>query len=459
MKKIALPFKKKNGVTSDNTEVTSTVVINNDGSRIIPQTSTDTVVHEDNGVIKIGKKKYAVDLNRDNEPEGNIKDEAAMKQPIGKAEKWNLYAKIPNRRVAYASSDIGHKKGMIPLAESISREKLGDNWIVVIPLDGDKFWIAEKEEGNIVSDEIFTNFGMAKEQVLGKQVKKTRPIVAPETWGISGSTQASLSDLLGQKTPALRRFSLLSNYAPQILMAAMVVGVVGGSYYYFQNLEAKRIQEERDLAARRDKRIIVNDSDYPWYQTPVPIEFVNSCKGMMDASIRMIPGWAPQSPVCQYSEGRVVVTQGYLREPEGRIAWLRSAYEGADGNVSLSENANTASYSVSQPLTAEAGSFNRNAPWTDVNIRRVLVERFQNIGLSPNLVDDVSRANEDTAEKAIFNSVQMEISTGFFPEPLVEIMEDVPATVPETLIWDMKNNIWTLSMRVYHPAILPLGAI
>lgn len=452
-----LPISKKK--TAAAVLTAPAVTVHDDGRRDIPIGPALDVLNDDYGVLQVGKKKYAVDLFRTRMPEISIKEEARLIKPIGRAETWNLYAHLPNNRVAYGSAGIGHKKGHIPLAESIRTDLLGPDWIVVIPLDGEKHWIGRMDGGEVTGDEVFTDSKLAKEEIFGDRASRERPIIAPISWGIPGSTEARLSDIIGQKTPPLRKFGFISNNLPRILLLAVVLAVAGGAYYYFKVLSDKRIAQEREMEERRKKRVVVEDVDYPWYAAVRPEEFLEACARLFNDSIRTVPGWTGQPPVCQYASGKVVASLGYLREDDGRIGWMRAAYEDAQGGVSLDTTGNSATYTVSEDLVASSEDFKGIKPWTNENIQRVLVERFQNVGLQPKISTKASKTPQTAQDRPIFNSHSFSIGTGAFPMDIARLMSDIPAAVPQSLVWDQKANQWTLELIVYHEPILPLGAI
>lgn len=450
------PIRKK-----DKAAVSSapSVVVHDDGRRDIPVGPALDIINDDYGVIQIGKKKYAVDLFRSRMPEIAIKEEAKLIKPIGRAETWNLYTHIPNNRVAFGSAGVGHKKGHLPLAESIRRDLMGDDWIVVIRLDGDKHWIGRMKGGEVIGDEVFTDPQLAYDEIIGERASREHPIIAPAKWGIPGSMEVRLSDIIGQKTAPLRNFGFIANNLARILFLMLILGIGGSAYYYFKVLADRRIAEERDLEERRKKRIVVADTDYPWFQAVRPEEFITACARLFNESLRTVPGWTGQSPVCQYADGKVVATLGYVREDDGRIAWMRNAYDGASGQVSMDAIGNTASYTVSEELLAPKEGFRKIKPWSNENIQRVLVERFQNLGLHPKIVAKASKTPEEAQDRAIFNSHSLSIGTNVLPMDIARLMSDIPATVPQSLVWDQNTNQWTLDVTVYHEPILPLGAI
>lgn len=450
------PFKKKTVETS----TSSGVSVDPDGRRVIPAGPAQEVVVEGAGVVAIGKKKYAVNLYRQ-QSDDSPKILAKNTPSVGDAEKWNLYAKAPGNNIILGSTDLGHRKGQLPLGESIRNDLLGPNWTVIALLSDSKVIILKMERGIIVSDEVFNNIDLAREEVMHDRAAPDHPIIAPAGWNIAGATQADLSDLVGQKTPALQKVGFLANNLPRILFFLLMAGVVAFGYYYFKVLGDRAAAEEREMAERRAKRIVVNDNQYPWYETARPEEFLITCANLINDSLRVVPGWVIQPAVCQYTDKKVAATFVYLREDDGRIAWLRKVYEGSPGNVSLDVVGNNGTYLVSKELKSSKELFKETKPWTDENIQRVLVERFQNVGLHPKITSKKTKAPESaqtTQEIPIFNSHTLNLTVGAFPMDIVKMMSDIPATVPKSLIWDPSTNQWTLEVNVYHPAILPLGA-
>lgn len=452
-----LPISKKKEAAA--ASAAPALTIHDNGRRDIPVGPAVDVLNDDHGVIQIGKKKYAVDLFRTRMPETSIKEEAKLIKPIGRAETWNLYAPIPNNRLAYGSAGIGHKKGQIPLGESLRTDLLGPDWIVAVRLDGNKHWIGRMDAGEVTGDEVFTDPELAQNELFGDRATPERPIIAPADWGIPGSTQARLSDIVGQKTAPLRKFGFIANNLARILFLSVVLAVAGGAYYYFKVLSDQREAEIRDMEERRKKRVVVADADYPWYEAVRPEKFLEACARLFNESLRIVPGWTGQPPVCQYASGKVVATLGYLREDDGRISWMRAAYDGAEGSVSLDEAGNGASYTVSEDLVAPQEEFRGIKPWSNQNVQRVLVERFQNVGLQPKIATKASKTPEAAQDRPIFNSHSFSIGTSTFPMDIARLMSDIPATVPQSLVWDQNANQWTLDLIVYHEPILPLGAI
>ena len=435
-------------------------VVHEDGRRDFPKASSKIMVSmEDKSVIRIGKKRYAVDLLRRIPTDGDIKQEASKLGSFGLAQNWNVYARTSDGRLAFGSPDLGHKKGQLPLAESLRSDLLGDSWIVAVKLEQERFWVGKKQNGTIEFDEVLQTEDLARSQIISDKVSPDRPIIAPASWNIPGSSEAEIQDLVGEKTPALRKFTFLANHAQRLFFLFLILIVGGGTYLYFRAKEAQRIAEERELAQRREKRILVNDSDFPWFEKVRPEVFLSSCARIMAASSKSVPGWTAEPPVCQYSNGNIGVTHLYTRTEGGRIAWLRDVFSDQVGTVTLGENGNSATYTYSEALAADRALFNRNAPWTAENIDRVLRERFQNLGLEPRLESQVSRTPTNKVDKPVFNHATLGISTTFFPSEIAGLLADIPAVVPETLVWDTRANTWTFDVKVYHPAILPIGAI
>lgn len=449
-------FRKKTTVTKNVRPVVGS------GPRVIPSGPVQDVIVESDGVIKIGKVKYAVNLVRKVVTDVTPKEEAKIMKPVGAASTWNLYAKIADNKTAFGSSDIGHSRGMPLLAESINTQLLGENWIVVIALSPEKFWITEMKNGSIVSDEIFDDARLARDEIYDERSTDIRPIVAPANWEIPDAINAQIYDIISKEGPKLQKFGFIANNLGRILLVSLVLLAASGAYYQFKVVKDRQIALEREMAEKRKNRVLVADKDYPWFAQVRPEKFMETCSSMMNGSIKMVAGWEPQATVCQYATGTAALTQVYMREETGRIAWLRDVYVSNEGNVGLDETGNVATYTVSQPLETDGKDFKSIKPWTGENIQRVLVERFQNVGLRPTISSKVSKAPPQAAkegEKPTFNYHTLKITLPGYPDDVARLMADIPAAVPTSLIWDRRSGEWTIEVKVYHPAILPLGAI
>lgn len=438
------------------------VKIRDDGAREIPPVPEKDVYLESDSVLKIGKKVFAIELERRGINDNGLKTTAAQISEVNNNRPYNLYAPADSGMLVFGSTDMGHKKGQAPLAESIRKDLLGDEWVIALELTPERFWVCERSNGQIQMDEVFRNADdamSALRQIGAMRASHDRPVVAPKTWGVEGATEARIESLISTKVKTLRKFSFWGNHGSRVILIGIVLLFGAGFYFYTQSQEAKRIEQERELAERREKRILVNDSDFPWFEKIETAQFLAECRVMFEASFKQIAGWSAQPPVCQYADGNISVTQLYSREDAGRIGWLREAYAQSSGALSLDEIGNLATYVTSREVRPQDDSFDRNSPWAPENVGRVLRERFQNLGLAPTITPTISRAPNAKIEKPIFNNHKFEISTGFYPEEIAGLISDVPATVPNTLVWNHNSGTFDLSVTVYHPAILPIGSI
>jgi len=60
--------------------------------------------------------------------------------------------------------------------------------------------------------------------------------------------------------------------------------------------------------------------------------------------------------------------------------------------------------------------------------------------------------------KPVFNYHELSFQASAGIKEYARLFSDVPALVPSDMIYDLKTRTWNLKFRIYHPAILPLGA-
>lgn len=457
---IPLPFGKKAKKTTGATpEVDSssddTPSIASENIELKRKASQD-VSREAEGVITIGKVKYAVNLSRVLDDERGIADQVESLPAVHGVDKWDLYMRPSGGRLTFGSSNLGHKRGMMPLAEALDTKTLGADWAVGVRIGGQYWWVCTSVNGGIVEDSLVSDTSQARDILISSLTDGMR-IYASTMLQAPGAIPAEIWDLLGSSKPSgLQKIGFLRNHG----MRLGIIGITGltlfGAWsFYSAHMEAMRLEEIR-LAEARKKFVVVDESTYPWYSGYRMSDFLTDCAGAFSAMPLSIMDWDMQPMSCTYDgKSQIGITIGYMRKPSGRIADLRLALATHKGNVSLDDDGMTAHYTESWDANKDQSYFT-NKPWDDSVIHQVLLERFQNIGVNIGLERPVMpNLNPRTMTEPAFFSHKANLVVNGYPSEYLSALSDIPAIVPQTLIWNPAIDQWGINFDVYHPPILP----
>lgn len=465
------PFKKRGGAAAKGDT-------GRGGVKIDPLTPIearpDIEIEADRGMVRVGKTRYATKLiwTEKTSDTPRMQLEAISS---GDVVSRNLYV-TDERAVGFGSTDLGHKKGMPPLAMSIDTDIVGDSFYGAFSLNGEDdeeghWWVVGRVDGivrqdiTLPSEEAARNFLMAQtNRIHGMR------IIAPDEWNLDVSVPGRLKDVirLNRKAiPKIRRFGMVRNNLGMIVLGTMALIVFGGGYLTFawmNERKAQLAQEERD---RQERRIRINDVDYPWFGTVKTEDFVLACQDALSRMMVAVPGWAVEPLGCSMNDTArpgpsgarpVTAAASWTRETEGRIGWLRQAFPGGHGDqITMAPNGQAAGMNVQIDPAFDASYF-KNAPWEASAINRNVVERFQNHGLEATFTEE-TRAVRGRSDAPIFNSHTISIVTGYDPMEWAGLVRDVPAMVPLALTWNPGTGEWGFTGRIYHTPILPPGAI
>lgn len=440
------------------------------------------------GVIEVNGRKYAAMLNWVENGGGS------PREILESSRSGDLYARdlyvVPAgmRAIGFGSStQLGHKKGMPPLALSIDPALAGPDWtgaFFVGSTEQPVFWICQVQRGVVVDDQIVR--GLSESASAFRFLMNTHAhgrIFCPDAWGEPDSIPANLWDVVQRKPKAsLRKFGFVRNNLPLLVMGSVLVIVLGGGYYIWSKQQAWQLQLAEQERIRRERRIQVFDTDFPWLGTPHPAAFMESCMTAFGEVARNLPGWNQEPLTCALripdppsgprdtspgapprppsavgtpdSPPRMLVTAQWARDGGGKIAWLRESFLPTPEIVSLEPTGNTASVSREVTLTPREGYFTRDAlPLGDV--RSVFLERFQNLGIEAAFAESVS--SQRPVDNPVFDYTDMAWQGTADPRALLPLLEDIPALVPVDMIWTPSTGEWTVAIRVYHEAKLPDG--
>ena len=463
------PFGKKGQKSGGRTEAVAEV----DRYARIPPRDIMLDIEVNRNVIQIGKTRYAVGLNWKGITADSPKKQLESNSSGDTVRKRDLYVTTRDAIGFGSTSEMGHKKGMPPLALALDPAIVGRNFAAAFKLgteDKSKWWVVKSYEGMIFPDSIVSSEDQARNFLHAQipQDDETIRIIAPQVWDIPESVSADLKDVLlldPSRVPKMRYFGAIRNNLPMILLLTLVGIASTVGYIGFEIMEQRKAELARLERERLKNRVSVENEDYPWFGSIKVADFIDACQDGFGRLMVQVPGWDIQPLACTMDtsgKGSVTdprsvrVSATWLRSDIGRTDWLRAAFPSGTAMPSVSGDGRTASLSLKMNPKFDESYF-RNKPWDPQKIGSVVVERFINYGVRAVFGQDV-KSVRGKIETPIFNGHNFSVVSQFDPKEWVGLINDVPAAVPISMSWNPSTNEWAFSGRIYHPAILPIGA-
>lgn len=453
----------------------------------IPRTPAGEIDLE-GGVIEVGGRKHAASLNW-METNGGSPREMREAARSGDMHERDLYV-IPAglRAIGFGSTDQGHRKDMPPLAVSLNPAFVGARWtgaFFVGTIEQPAFWLCQVQNGVVVDDVVI--IGMTEAMKAFRQLMSTHAggmIFCPDEWGEPDSIAVNLWDVVLRRPRArLRKFGFVRQNLLLLVMGGILVTVMGGSYYVWSSQQAWQLQLAEQERLRRERRIQILDTDYPWFGAPHPSGFMDACMTAFGRLARDLPGWQQEPMTCALripdvptgprpvgedapprppaavgttdTPPTVLVTAQWARDRNGKIAWLRESFQPSPGLVSLDGTGNTASVTEEIALEMREGYFERPALAVS-RVRTAFLEKFQNLGIEAGFSEIVS--TQQPVDNPLFDYTDVAWQDRADPRALLPLIDDVPALIPVDMVWEPATGLWTVAVRVYHEAKLPAGA-
>ncbi|PZO73985.1 MAG: hypothetical protein DI629_19000 [Mesorhizobium amorphae] len=415
------------------------------------------------GVIQVGKRSYAVNMEWRPRNTNSAQARAATIPLTRGVEAWDLFVDNPaSSDSGFGSTSLGHEKGMAPLSLAIDREIVGPSWLLWARIgSGEKarHWICAMDaQGRVVQDLMVPSADAAASSFRNEALTHDfARLIVPPGVEYQGAENAELGALLQAKPKAaLAYMTFLKNHGKKLIYAALLISVASGAYYYKSMRDAEQARIEAEMLERQRERSRVIPSDYPWFDGIRLGGFVSACVDGFEKVSVFAAGWDAQPFVCSLDRTKMTVGTVYSRTPAGRIGWLERAVARNDGAtaVSLDLSGNMAETFRKATLSGDEDYFS-HAPWEKGVAPHVLRRRFQNLGLELRIDAEVETPKGEV-QRPVFNRHVLTIES---PAPLTSdilaLLDDVPALVPDSLTWLRADNVWTLSVSVYEPPVLP----
>lgn len=416
------------------------------------------------GVVKIGKREYAIALLWHKIEYQNNAANEAREMANSENFKSDFFCVRLNGDAQYGlgSRNLGHKAGMPSLAAQLADAK-GGKWIGLFEVEGG-YYLAGVNENAIMSecDRFFTDVNEAKDEFENYYNNSDwKEAIAPDNLEIIGTNEIQISKLLEEKgftrlQPVSRRNAL----AKAVLGVVVVVGLVGGGYSYLEKLKddefaAKLAQDAIDAAklpfTPQKEEIPIPEA--PWISHPIASKLIESCVENVNKFPLDIPGWNVKELICDGQSGMVAAAldrAGELGRGGGSFNWIKQMVEKEGFSPTITPppggNGNRASvqWSLGDLPKIPVDLETIKVPQMSRGLVVVMDERFVPVTIGP------GPRNDD-----FFKGIAFGFSTSEDPRNFTDIISALPGAFVTELRYDVDENTWRLEGQAYEQLPLP----
>lgn len=396
--------------------------------------------------IRIGRQQAALGLLWQPARSGmSVRDQAAL---AGSGTRiFGLVAHASDgRQLGFATVDKGFSSGMLAGATLFDGGVVGDTWIGAFPVGDGGWWIVAVRDGWIYEDLVCRDAESA-EKAFRKLLEAPDwgRLYAPADWGVGVAGDSSLSELIALGAAArLRPLNRAFRFASACCAALLALVLLGYGWREVSRLQHEWAQREALIGDSTPAEVV----PVPWMGA-LPIgQAVRHCERAMERFALEPPGWDLLRVECAFSKSGATVKADWRRN-RGRISFLAASVESRTGIRPVLER-NGESASASEAFEIMETTIEPSAtPWAGEKLESVLRERFQTLGLDVGLARKAGRSNA-AAGGIAFNRHDIAIATSTGLRDYARLISDIPALVPESIMFDMSANAWMLKAKAYH---------
>lgn len=410
------------------------------------------------GSILSGKRRYAVGLSWEPLQVGTpLKGQAERGDRSGY--RRTLHAPF-GTQVGFGSKDRQQRRGDPALVTAARRDLLGDSWVGAFRVSStDRFWwVASMREGEVYEDVLFPDEASARLQLMeALDAPDWDTIIAPADWQIRDAVDGRIEQAFSLGGGSrLRPLDGKTDMIIRIVAIGGVLSIAGGSFYFWSEMKREEAERAEELRRMREATVRVDPSTYPWARAPLIEDFVDTCFDEIERIVYVVTGWGNGPLSCVLTPSGISVKAEWARNG-GRISWLEAATSAGPGRVSLLADGERALLER-QVETGPPPKEIPDSPWRADQIAEILQSRFQTLDLKVALRPRVRSLNATQLRELkapVFNRHDLMIDTPVGVQEYARLLSDVPALVPEGLVYSLESGSWTLTAKIYHPPILP----
>jgi hypothetical protein len=426
---------------------------------VLPDIPVLDLQYDGIGSVLMGRKRFAVGL--DWEPvqrEEGVRKQAERGQKSGY--RRTLYVPYGEQH-GFGSQDRQQRRGSISLVTAARTELLGPRWVGAFRInDADRFWwIGAVRDGEVYEDAMVADEASARALLMDTlDAPDWTRVIAPEDWQVAGTIPARIEQALSLRSGTPLR---PVDGRRDVIQRSVILGLIGvigaGGYYFWSDMKRVEAVQAAELARMRDAMVRVDPRTHPWADTSTISEFVDTCAREIEATLFVVPGWGNWPIVCTAS-GREGLLSTEWGRTGGRVPWLHAATAHLSEQVALLDGGARAQLRREFRFEGESGG-EIAVPWTETQVAELVLSRFQTLGLDLTLrprVRSVTTTQRQDLRSPLYNRHDLSLETSVAIAEYATLLSDIPALVPEALIYGVDTGTWTLTTKIYHPPILPL---
>ncbi len=412
--------------------------------------------------LKILKKNVILGMLWDStRPGESVKSQA--KAVSGDEINYTLAANFRDaNQIGFSDGSNGIKPGFKAGVTCFDPQQMGDSWVGAFRIgeNADIWWVVAHRNGQVYEDQLLRDADEARALFLeNMEAPDWQRRIAPDYWEIGGTEDFRIQDVLKPSMGiALKAVNPIKTYLPRIIAASVLVIVGIVAYVMYQShLEDLKIQEEM-LQKERAASVRVAPSDYPYFDTPSVVQFINECTPRIDYSMRFVPGWRQDLVTCKFDEAKKngMILTGWTNIG-GTVPWLTAYFGPNEARPTITLDGMSATYGINIYFGVQTEVLPE--PWEEERIEKVLRRRLQTTGVRLSLDSQVERTTPEQRAKMrspIFNFHQVSFQTSGAIADYARLFDDIPAIVPVEVVYDINSHVWNVKFRIYHTPILPL---
>ncbi|AOG02829.1 type 4b pilus protein PilO2 [Bosea sp. RAC05] len=417
-------------------------------------------------VLKIGGKKYAVNLFWNEAEDSSRVQEAARREAARQSElELDLFCVRQGvSQYGLGRKRLGHSKGMASLAGHMADSRPG-SWLGVFSVD-DGYYILAVRDNEILgeTDRVFSDELDARTQFEEFLTRgEWSEIYAPASLSIDGAQDQSIETFIASgRPPRLQDINRVGSAFKWIVIGGVVVAIIFGGLLYqkyqaeaeyqemLRNLEA---QARNNLPGRKQQEVEV--PPMPWEGRYSAAKYLPACSEAMKRAVLDIPGWKPKAILCNGTGSSVSMNidrSAALGQGGGTINWIRWALNrkgldrssispvgdnGAEATWSISGDVEVLKPALTPPRLAEARRY----------LQSWLEETFTQVRFTSG------------DKNQFFETLKFRFETPYDPSRFSDILGRVEGLTIDRVSLDLARYVYTVEGAVHEKFELPAGVV
>jgi hypothetical protein len=417
-------------------------------------------------IVSVSRKKYAVGLFWQPLPTLRSASDVAKKIAAGAPNaKFKYYAQYRNL-VGLGSPLLKHYAGLAALAPEVM-ETFGDSPSFVAAFKtGGGYWILAVRNGIILADQdrLFSDEEGARAAYLKLLALPDWSLkVAPDSWGITGSQERSLDEVIGGRAKSVLK--PLNNSSMTIIKVLFFAAAAAAAMYFFEadinRLVSPKARSsgmtEESARLYREQLALMNSAPeqapieipeeeepvMPWQNIPDPAALASACTRAIAFVMQPIYGWNIISAECGDGSVRALARRDY-----GTVEDLH----GVVGDIMPGINIKMTGGNDAELSGAFPPAVARNVPPEDgvSEIERRVRSAFQAAGMQA----DISRGkdivpNPAGTVKRTAEFVMVRADSKIMPDEFVRLADDFSSREILSVRWDSAKSQWSYEEKIY----------